>query len=140
MPGFLENWVMDTARSRLVREESLVQSEYPAHSGSAVASGFLAPTSASASILLSIPSSRWFKPRTLIINNNNTAQNQVYLYGGGSAASCSATICGIWISPRATDFVALDGITVGGCDLYASALLGSIELRVAGVLLKSGPE
>lgn len=140
MPGFLENWVYDTARNRVVRGESLIQSEYPAHSGSAMASGFLAPAVGSASILLSIPSSRWFKPRTLILNNNNNVQNQVYLYGGGSAASCLATIAGIWVGPRETGFIALDGITVGGCDLYASTLQASMEIRVAGVLLRSGPE
>lgn len=140
MPGFLENWVTDSARDRVVREESQIQSEWPAHSGSAVASGFRAPTVGSASILLAIPSSRWFKPRTLWLNNNNNQANLVNLYVGGSAGDASATIGGIHINGIETQFVALDCFTVGGADIYCSALLGSIEMRIGGLLFESGPE
>ena len=142
MPGFLENWVEDTARNRLVREESPIQSEWPAHSGSAIASGFLAPAAASGSLLMSVPSSRWFKPKSLWLTNNNTVINQVNLYVAGSAASCSATIGGIWMQPRETAFIDLGigGVTVGGGDIYASTLAASMEIRIAGILLASGPE
>lgn len=140
MPQFVEKWVEDTARQRLVREESAIQSEYPAHTGSAMASGFCIPNSGSCSILLSIPSSRWFKPRTLWIHNRENAGTELQFFTAGSAADASATIGGIWLGPRETQFVALDGLTVGQ-DLWAMNVSGASALiRVAGMLLNSGPE
>lgn len=140
MPGFLEKWVEDTARQRIVREESVIQSEYPAHTGSAAASGFCIPNSGSASLLLSVPSSRWFKPRTLWIHNMTAIQTEIRFYTVGSAADASATLGGIWIGPRETGLIALDGITVGD-DLWAENVSGtSCMVRVTGILLESGPE
>lgn len=137
--GNLESWVMDTARGRKVREESAIQSEWPAHSTSGVASGYRTPASASCSILMSVPSSRWFKPRMLIVDNENIAQNRINLYLYGSATDASASIFGLWVEQRVTEFIALDGLTVGG-DIWVSCLLASCHVRIAGILLASGPE
>lgn len=138
-PGFIESWVEDKARQRLVRDMSVIESEWPAHTGSALASGFRVPTSESCSILLSVPSSRWFKPRMLWVKNNNTQMNELNFYTLGSADDASATLGGLWIGPRETQFIALDGLTVGQ-DLWVSCLVGSCEVRIAGILVKSGPE
>lgn len=134
----IELWVRDQARGRTVPDTGIIESEWPAHVGTAIASGFRTPTSESCSILLSIPSACWFKPRTLWVDNENTIMNRIYLYAGsqGSAAS----IGGLWIGPRETQFIALDGITIGGTDLYVSCLVASVHVRVAGILIQSGPE
>lgn len=138
MPLFIENWVEDKARGRIVREMDAIESEWPAHTGSAIASGFRTPTSESCSILLSIPSGMWFKPRTLWVDNENTVMNRIYLYVGSQGASGS--IGGLWIQPRDTQFIALDGITCGGEDIYVSCLAASVHVRIAGILIESGPE
>lgn len=142
MPEFIQKWVEDKARGRIVQETGVVESEWPAHTGSATASGYYfysGAVSESAVLLLSVPSSRWFKPRMLWVKNNNTVINELAFYEAGSAASCSATIQGLWIGPRETEFIALDGITIGG-DMWMSGFVASCAVRVAGVLVNSGPE
>lgn len=136
---FISKWVEDKARSRVVREMDTIESEWPAHTATGVASGFRTPTSLECSILLSVPSSRWFKPRQLWVDNENIIMNRIYLYVLGSGASCSASLGGMWIQARETAFVAFDGITVGG-DIYVSCLIASCHVRISGVLLGSGPE
>jgi len=141
MPQFLENWVEDKARQRVLREMSVIESEWPAHTGSACASGYLqSVTTESCPLLLSVPSSRWFKPRMLWVCNNETQYNKILLYTGGSnTGAVSATIGEFWLGPREAQFLAIDCITVGG-DIHVSALTNSISLRIAGILLNSGPE
>lgn len=140
LPGFLEKWVEDSARGRVTREISPIQSEWPAHTGSALASGFCIPNSGSCSLLMSVPSSRWFKPRTLWAHNRANAITELLFYAAGSAADASATIQGLWVGPRETAFIALDGITVGQ-DVWAMNVSGaSVLIRMGGILLASGPE
>lgn len=138
-PQLLSRWVNDSARDRDVKEISPIQSEWPAHSTSGVASGYRYPDAGSASILLSCPSSRWFKARTLWLDNYGANLDRIVLYVGGSAASCSATIGGFWVAQKSTELIAIDTITVGG-DIWASGNLGSIAIRIGGILLASGPE
>lgn len=139
MPEFVEKWVFDSARDRHTKEISLINSEWPAHSTSGVASGYRYPDAGSASILLAVPSSRWFKPQTVWVTNLGNAADRVALYVGGSAASCDATIQHLWVQAQETVIGELKGITVGG-DIYASGYLGSTLIRVAGILMQSGPE
>ena len=139
MPQFIEKWVEDTARHRIIREIGTLESEWPAHGGSGVESGFCTPDSESCSILLSIPSSRWFKPRFLWVDNRSNVKSRITLYVTASAADASATIGGIWIGARETAFIALDGITVG-TDIWVTADDEPISVRIAGILLNSGPE
>lgn len=144
MPN-LEAWVEDTARQRLVRETDLVQSEWPAHTSATVAgaantSGYATPNSGSASLILSVPSSRWFKWRMLIVDNQAGQNNHVDFYAGGSAAAATQSIFGMTIGPNATEFIALDCITVGK-DLWANVTsAGNVGIRVGGILIQSGPE
>lgn len=139
---FLEKWVEDTARHRIIREIGIIESEYPTYQASiagSAAKGYLNISDAgSASILLSVPSSRWFKPRMLWIHNITIAQNRVQFYIGGSGGSCSASLPGVWIDERDTVFIALDNITIDG-DLYASNLVSNIQMKIGGILLNSGP-
>ena len=143
MPQFVEKWVEDTARQRLVREESLIQSEYPALQASIAGSagyGYRYINDAgSASLLISVPSSRWFKPRTLWLHNLTNLNNRVQFYVLGSGGSCSASLPGVWIGPNTTEFIALDAITIDG-DLYASNLVSNIQMKIGGILLTSGPQ
>lgn len=137
----LEKWVEDRAKQRLVIEPSYLDSEYPAHGvASACASGWRSVTLGSGSLLLSIPSSRWFKPRMLWITNMNTAVQEIWLYLTDSAAAASATIGGFIVEPRTTNLFAMDCITLGGGDIYESCLVGSTVVRIAGILVSSGPE
>ena len=139
-PMFFEKWAEDSARGRIVREIDPIQSEFPAHSGSGVASGFQVADFGSASILLSIPSSTWFKPRMLWLTNYGAVKDKINLLVGGSVASCSATLGQIWVEGNDTAFIAMDGVTVG-LDLWASGgTVGSIGVRIAGILVQSGPE
>lgn len=143
MGQFVEKWVEDTARQRLVREESPIQSEYPALQASLAGSagyGYRYINDAgSASPLISVPSSRWFKPRTLWLHNLTNLQNRVQFYILGSGASCSASMPGIWIGPNTTEFIALEAITIDG-DLYVSNLVSNIQMKIGGILLNSGPQ
>ena len=136
---FVSEWLEDKARGRMVREMDVVESEWPAHTATGVASGYCTPTDHSCSILLSVPSSRWFKPRMLWVDNENTAKNRIMLYVGGNGTSCSASIGGLWMDPVTTEFVAFDGITVGG-DIWVSCLIPSCHVRITGILMDSGPE
>jgi len=138
-PQLLSKWVNDSARDRDVKEISAIQSEWPAHSTSGVASGYRYPDAGSCSILLSCPSSRWFKARTLWLDNYGNNKDRTILYVGGSAGSCSATIGGFWVGARETELIAIDTINVGG-DIWASGYLGSVAIRIGGILLQSGPE
>ena len=143
MAIFLEKWVEDTARHRIIREIGVIESEYPAFQASlagSAARGYLNIGDAgSASILLSVPSSRWFKPRMLWLHNLTNVQNRVQLYILGSGASCSASLPGAWVNPNDTAFIALDAITVDG-DIYASNLVSNIQIKIGGILLNSGPQ
>ena len=139
MPQFIEKWVEDTARHRIIREIGTLESEWPAHTASGVASGMVLGDSGSCSLLLSVPSSRWFKPRTLWIQNSAGIQNEMMIYVGGSAGSCSATLGGAFVPAWDTQFVALDCITVGG-DLWVGNSVGHLRVRIAGILCNSGPE
>jgi hypothetical protein len=135
----LEKWVQDTARDRIARELDPIQSEYPAHTGSAIASGYCTPNIGTASLLLSVPSKTWFKPRTLWIDNEAVGNAHLMLYAGGSAADASASQGGIAVNGNATLFVALDCITTGN-DLWVDATVASCHVRVGGILIASGPE
>lgn len=144
MPGFLEVFVEDKARQRIVRDIAIIESEWPAFQASllgSAAKGFIGNiTSGSCSCLMSVPSSRWFKPRTIWLTNNNTANNKLFMYVGGSnAGDVSATLGEIWIGPRETGFIALDGITVDS-DIHVSCLVPSLGVRIAGILLKSAAQ
>ena len=143
MPQFVEKWLEDLARQRLVREESFLQSEYPTFQASLAGStgrGYRYQDDAgSCSLLLSIPSSRWFKPRMLWLNNITNVANRIQFYIGGSAADASASLPGIWIGPNATEFVALDCITIDA-DLYASTLASNLQYKIGGILLNSAPQ
>lgn len=139
MPFFMEKWVEDKARNRIIREVGIIESEWPAHTATGVASGYCVPDSGSASLLLSIPSATWFKPRMFWIFNSNSNPQELHFYVGGSAGSCSATLQGMYLQAWDTQFVALDGITLGA-DLYAQATRTGAKVRVGGVLLASGPE
>jgi len=139
----IETWVEDSARHRIVREMDVVQSEWPAYQASLLGSaahGYIGGiVSGSGSILLSVPSSRWFKPRTVWLWNGNVAQNGLFMYVGGSGGSCSASLGVIYVGPYETGFVAVDTITVDG-DIWVSCLKPSLGVRIGGVLLNSGPQ
>jgi hypothetical protein len=139
MSAFTEKMVEDTARQRLVREIEPTYSEWPAGS-SHWASGYIAtPATDGAFILLSVPSSRWFKPRHLWIWNDTGVINAAVFYFLGSAASCSLTIGKIWMQPRSTEFIAWDCETWPR-DVFVSNLVTQMGMRVAGILLNSAPE
>lgn len=145
--GHLENWLEDTARQRLVRETDTLQSEWPAHTSATIAaaantSGYVSPASMSGSIALAIPSSRWFKWRTLIIDNDTLVTNQIHFVtgaGASTAALATQSIFAMHIGPRETEFIAMDNITIGQ-DLYAIASTAGAHIRVGGILITSGPE
>lgn len=142
--GHVENWVYDTARQRLVRETDVIQSEWPAHTSATIAaaantSGYATPNSGSASLILSIPSSKWFKWRMLIVDNETTVTNQIEFYAGGSAGVATQSIFQMHIGGNETEFIAMDCITIGR-DLWANADTGNAHIRVGGILVESGPE
>lgn len=136
---FFEKFVEDKARGEVVREVGLIESEWPAHTGSGVASGYRLPDAGSCSILLSIPSGMWFKPRSLWVDNYGASKDRIVLYLLGSAGDASATIGGIWVGGNDTGFIPLDTLTVGQ-DIWVSGNLGSVAVRIGGILLASGPE
>jgi hypothetical protein len=142
--GNLENWVEDTARQRLVREINVIQSEWPAHTSACVAlaaqtSGYATPNSGSASLILSVPSSKWFKLRYLIVDNETAVTNGIQFYAGGSAGVATQSLFQMHVGPYETPFIAMDCITVGR-DIWANADVGNAHIRVGGILVASGPE
>jgi hypothetical protein len=142
MAEFLQPQVEDKARQRIVRDIALIDSEWPAHTvavGSLVDSGFCTPNSGAASLLLSVPSATWFKPRTWWIDNENTVAQHLMVYAGGSAGTALATIGGFRLNPQETALFAMDCITVGN-DLWIDCTNASCHVRVGGVLIMSAPE
>jgi len=147
MPRYSENWLEDTSRQRLVRETDVIQSEWPAHTSATIAaaantSGFVSPASMSGSIVLAVPSSKWFKWRTLIIDNETTVMNQIHFVAGigaSTAAIATQSIFAMHLTANETQFIALDNITIGR-DLYAIASVAGAHIRVGGLLVQSGPE
>jgi hypothetical protein len=139
MPQFIQPEVEDKARQRIVRDIALIDSEWPAHTGAAVASGYYSSSvTAGTSLLLSVPSSTWFKPRTWWFDNENAAAAHLMVYAGGPPASCSATIGGFRINGNETAIFAMDCITVGA-DLWID-VFASCHVRVGGILVLSAPE
>jgi hypothetical protein len=145
MPEFLQPEVEDKAHQRIVREIAIIEGEWPAHTSSGVASGYCTPNggcvaaSGNVSLLISVPSSTWFKPRTWWIDNENAAGNHLMVYAGGSALSCTATLGGLRVNGREIGIFAMDCITCGA-DLWIDALQPSCHVRVGGLLLVSAPE
>ena len=147
MPQYLEVWVEDSSRGRLVREIEPIQSEYPAHTSATIAaaantSGYETPSQASTFLLLSVPSGFWFKFRTLIVDNETAVTNNLEFYcGSGMATPGAATqsLFAMHIGPNETEFIALDCITVGR-DLFVYASHSNCHIRVGGFLVPSGPE
>lgn len=139
MPLYLEKWVEDKARRRLTRETDIIETEWPAHTGSAVASGYFHSADPYCTILMSVPSGFWFKPRMVWLRNSAANNNELHLYNGGSLLSCSATIGGFFVPVGDNQFIGLDCITVGK-DIWASALHSGMAVRIGGLLIQSGPE
>jgi len=139
MPLYLEKWVEDKARRRITRETDIIETEWPAHTGSATASGMFHSVDPYCTILLSVPSGFWFKPRMAWLRNSTPKTGELHLYTGGSLASCSATIGGFFLPAYDTQFIGLDCITVGR-DIWASALYSGLAVRIGGLLIQSGPE
>jgi hypothetical protein len=143
MPNFVQPEVEDKARQRIVRDIALIDSEWPAHtlatSLTVNPSGFTTPNSGTASLLLSVPSSTWFKPRTWWFDNENTVAQHLMVYTGGPAASCYATLCGFRVNPLETALFAMDCITVGN-DLWIDCTAASCHVRVGGILIMSASE
>ena len=143
--GFVQSMVQDKARQRIVTDVALIESEWPAHTpaGLASTSGYCimsVANSGSASLLLSIPSSTWFKPRMLIVENQSAALNHVVFYEGGSASACSGVVFPMYIEGRTTMFIALDCITCGK-DLWVQAeTVAPLVVKIGGILLPSGAE
>ena len=142
MSAFSETMIEDKARNRMVHDIQLIDSEWPAHTptGIASASGWVTPASQSAGLLLSLPSAKWFKPRTIIVDNQNTVQNHLTFYEGGSASACSGYLFAMWIDPKSTAFIALDGITAGASIYVQAELCGSTTIKIGGLLIASMAE
>jgi hypothetical protein len=138
-----EQMVQDKARNQMVRETAMIESEYPAHTPAGITSqsGYCVPTSGSAAILLAIPSGTWFKPRTLIVDNQNALQNHLVFYEGGSASACSGILIpGIYVDGKSTAIIALDCLTAGK-DIYVQAeTVGNTAVRIGGILVASMAE
>lgn len=138
----IDQWVEDGARGRMVPRIGLVESEYPAHAGSGMASGFIALGPSAAGLALSVPSGFWFKPRTImaICNSGSISSPQVgvlAMLAGGSMGDASATIM-FFALPSFPAPIQLDGVTVGR-DVYFSAGPTGVSavVRVAGILVAS---
>lgn len=141
--GFVQTMVQDKARQRIVTDIALIESEWPAHTPAGIASisGYatIAGTG-SGGLLLSIPSSTWFKPRMIVVENQSAALNHIWFYEGGSQSACSGIVFPMYIEGRTTNFIALDCITVGK-DLWVQAeTVGNLHVKVGGILLPSGAE
>lgn len=139
--NFTQPMVEDKARQRTVRDVALLESEWPAHTPAGVTSisGYATPNSGSASLLLSIPSSMWFKPRTLIVDNTSGVQGHILFTEGGSTSACSGVLFPMYVDARTTVFIGLDCITCGK-DLWVNPDGGGITVKIGGILLPSGPE
>lgn len=141
MSQFVEPMVKDTARQRLVHDIEPIQSEWPA-GPSHLTSGFLwFGDAVSGSCLLSVPSSRWFKPRHLWVWNDTTVMNAFVIYcGSGTFTAASfATMGKIYMQPRSTEFIAWDCETWSK-DIWVSNLASNLGMRVGGIMLNSAPE
>lgn len=139
---FMQNMVEDKARQRVTRDTDLIESEWPAHTPAGVAScsGYALPVSGSGAVVMTVPSSRWFKPRTIIVDNQNAALNHLAFYQGGSASACSGYLFGMYIDGHTTQFIGLDCITAGK-DIWVQAeTVGSTAIYMGGILIPSGLE
>lgn len=134
---FIEKWVLDEASGRKGLEIDEVRSEYPPL---ATNSGYYATIgeAGSAMVLLSVPSQTRFKLRTILIDRATTPAGIVRLYTSGSAGSCAQSLLGLHVGGSQTELVELKGITVDK-DLWVSHLYSNLQIRVAGILIASGP-
>lgn len=141
--SFSEQMVQDKARGQIVRDIALIESEWPAHTPAGITSisGYCLPVSLLGAVLLTVPSTRWFKPRTIIIDNQNAALNHLAFYEGGSQSACSGImIPGVYVEGHTTVFLALDGITAGK-DIWVQAeTVGSTTVKIGGLLVASMAE
>lgn len=134
---FISKWVLDGATGRQELELDEIRSEYPPV---ATNSGYYATVgdAGSAIVLLSVPSQTRFKLRTILIDRATTPAGIVRFYTSGSAASCAQSLLAFHVGGSQTELIELKGITIDK-DLWISHLYSNIQVRVAGLLVASGP-
>lgn len=141
--GFIQTMVQDKARQRVITDIALIESEWPAHTPAGITSisGFCSVAgTGSGALLLSVPSSTWFKPRMFIVDNQSAAMNQIWFYEGGSQSACSGIMFPMQIDGKSTVFLGIDCITTGR-DLWVQAItVGNLYVKVGGILLPSAAE
>lgn len=136
---FVSKWVLDGRTGRKDIELDEIRSEYPVNP----ASGWknFSDQAGSGVLLLSVPSQTWFKPRTIIINNETGLTNLVRFYTVGSAGDASASMLCVQVNGSTTNFLGANELKglIADKDIYVSNLASNVQIRVAGILIQSGP-
>lgn len=139
---FVEKWVLDGRTDSAERELDEVRSGYPIASfASQWFSGVLyATASAEFTTLLSLPSTRVFRLRRMIVDNDYAAPNRVRLYNYPSASTTSFVAVAMKIAGSQTEFVDnLDVPFIGGPSgcVYICTPQPSVWVRIQGILIAS---
>ncbi len=140
---FIEKWALNGRDDSVDRELDEVRSGYPpaSISGLQFFSGVLYQTASSEfTTLLSIPSTRVFRLRRVIVDNDYAAPNHIKLYNYPSASTLSHLALAMKVAGSQTEFVDdLDVPFRGGPSggIYMCTPQPSAWVRVQGVLIAS---
>ncbi len=130
--GFSDQPVMDEDRSQFPYD---LASGYWAFPGSTAFTSMLAANFTSGASVINY----WFKPETLIINNDAGTTNKIVLYDGQSASAGVRSVMGIIVKASDTLFIGRDFLRgqfyVSG--VFVSNLAASITVRIGGKLMQS---
>lgn len=140
---FVDKWLMNERDGSRNLEIDTVRSGYPpaSNSGLAFFSGALyATASAEFTTLLSVPSTKIFRLRRMIVDNDYGVANQVKLYNYPSASTLSFVAVAMKIAGSETEFI--DDLDVpfrggGSGGVYVCTPQPSLWIRVQGILIAS---
>lgn len=131
----VEKWVKSGRTGAVEQELDVERSRWPVD----MASGREAwlDSAAFKSITGTIPSTKEFHLKTIVINNRGDGTNEVYFYDKGSAAS-TGTVSVFGVPVQGSTFNLIEGdLAVIQSQLFASVADSYIQVRVAGILITS---
>lgn len=130
---FIQKWVFNSRTGRVDMEIDEIRSQYPP----TVESGYAYLSTVEKTSILVVPSAHRFMLRFLWVFNNTGSPNILQLYDGPGV---SVSVGGIAVAGSQTDFINFGDGVIFKSAVHVSNLVSTVQVRVGGLLIKSGPE
>lgn len=133
MGPFIQKWVFNPRTGEVDLEIDEVRAQYPMNPSLGYA--YLSTTEYQS--ILAVPSAHRFLMRQMWVFNNTGLVNILQFYDGSGV---SVTMGGIPVAASDAQFIDLGNGFPFRSNVCVSNLASNVQLRVGGILLKSGPE